>query len=116
MKFSQWLENKKILPIANVEGARKVGDHPWFEYHCFESHESCDAKLWYHSHQQCTILGMAPNDGADIRSQQERMEAGLPLAYRVRFADGYVDDAMEDELYDDPKDFERPDPPSGPNG
>jgi len=100
-----------ILPIADVENALKIGDKKLFEYHCNESHESSDADLWYHSHQQVEILGMDENDGVGIYSQDERYECGHPLAYRVRFADGFEHTAMEDELLDSADDYCRPDPP-----
>ena len=29
----------------------KVGKTFWFEYNCYESPESCDAEIWYRSHQ-----------------------------------------------------------------
>ena len=40
------MQNKIITP----------GTVFFFEYRCWESHESCDAKLWYHSHQKVTVL------------------------------------------------------------
>lgn len=104
-----------LLPIPEgFENTPKVGDRFWFEYHCWESHDSKDAKLWYHSHQQCEVLGMIPNAGVDcdIRSQIERFEIGHQIVYRCRFDDGFEWDVFEDELLDDKSDFERPDPPN----
>lgn len=104
-------DNYPILPIADVENARKVGDRLWFEYHCLESHQSADADLWYHSHQQCEVLGMVINDGYDIWSEAERYDCGHPMCYKVRFDDGFEHTVTEDELLDNQDDFCRPDPP-----
>ena len=90
---------------------RKVGDQVFFEYHCWESDQSSDAELWYHSHQPITIIAFAENDGCDIPAEQERAEAGSPFVYRVQFNDGFEADALEDELLDSPKEYQRPDPP-----
>lgn len=100
-----------LLPIPDVENARYVGQRLWFEYHCWESPKSADAELWYHSHQQCTVLGMVHCDGYDIHSQSERYEAACTIAYRVHFDDGFESDAVEDELLDSQNEFERADPP-----
>lgn len=104
------LDQNRLLPIADVENARKVGDKLWFEYHCNESHDSADAELWYHSHQQCEVLGMVQNDGYDIRSQKIRYDCGHPLCYQVRFDDGLDFCATEDELLNSRDEFFRPDP------
>jgi hypothetical protein len=105
----------ELLPIAQVEGARKVGDRLWFEYHCWESHQSADAELWYHSQQQVEVLGMVRNDGHDIASQELRYELGHPLVYRVRFDDGCEYDATEDELLDGSSSFCCKPPPEKPD-
>ena len=91
------------------------GNRAWFEYHCYEGHDSCDAQLWYHSHQEVTILGEADADGSSKRmpgsAPEERAENGTPRVYRIRFTDGQVFDAAEDELMTDRKGFYRPNPP-----
>ncbi len=94
-----------------LEKERKAGETLWFEYHCWESHKSQDAKLWYHSHQKATVLGIADCDGINIASQEERYEAGMVLCYYVRFEDGFEAVATEDELLDSNSEFWRPDPP-----
>jgi hypothetical protein len=95
----------------------------WFEYHCWESDSSGDAKTWYHSHQQVKILSHDPSDHDCLRPapwSQRSSDGGQPCLYRVQFADGYIADVFEDELLVDPKGYERPDPPKleesyGPN-
>jgi len=73
----------------------------WFEYHCFESHSSSDADLWYHSHQRCTVLGT-------IRSRSDFE------MYAVRFKDGFMHEAGGDELFHSRSEFFRPNPPKPP--
>lgn len=102
---------KQLLTIPDVENACRVGQRLWFEYHCWESHQSADAELWYHSHQECTVLGMVECDGADIFKQSDRYESGCIIVYRVRFDDGQEFDACEDELFENRDNFCRPDPP-----
>jgi hypothetical protein len=94
------------------------GDGAWFEYHCWEDPKSCDANLWYHSHQRVTVLGKADADGWhkgwDGSMMKDRAEAGAPRAYTVRFQDGYERTAGEDELMTSRRGFYRPDPPRPP--
>lgn len=104
----------RILLTPNVENVRFPGQILWFEYHCLESHQSCDAEIWYRSHQQVEVLGVVDNDGYDVFSQQTRFEQGIQLIYRVRFKDGLEWDVFEDELLDDPGNFQRPAPPKKP--
>jgi GNAT superfamily N-acetyltransferase len=94
------------------------GDRAWFEYHCYEGHDSADADLWYHSHQRATVLG--ENDTADGSSKNwpestvdDRNKAGSPRMYRIRFEDGFEKEAFEDELMTSRRDFCRPGPPRG---
>ena len=102
-----------------IEGLRHLGESCLFEYHCFESHESADAQLWYRSHKPVRVLRIAQNDGYDpadasltpTASWNERAEAGTPIVYTVVFADGFKGDAFEDELVDNISEFFRPDPP-----
>jgi hypothetical protein len=48
------------------------------------------------------------------RDEDERAAQGQPAAYQVKFKDGLVDTAMEDELLDSREHFTRPDPPAAP--
>ena len=93
----------------------RPGEEAWFEYHCTESPDSCDANLWYHSHQRVTVVGREQADGWhkgwDGSTMRERGEAGAPRAYRVRFRDGLEHTAGEDELMTSRRGFYRPDPP-----
>ena len=93
----------------------KLGETAWFEYHCWESHDSGDAEVWYRSHQQATIIGL-PEPGTDAyglpgADYAERQEEAFTRFYTVRFADGLEWDVFEDELTTEPGDFYRPDPP-----
>lgn len=84
----------------------------WFEYHCWEDEKSSDAKLWYHSHQQCTIIsGIVGDDNSDL-SFDERCELGMNMVYKAKFDDGFESTVFEDELLDSPEGFCRPDPPN----
>jgi hypothetical protein len=101
-----------------IENLRKRGQILFFEYHCWESHASADAELWYRSHQRVKVLGLAPNDGyypkdkvLPIHSFADRCEAGCPICYKVKFTDGHIGDVFEDELLDSPKEYQRPNPP-----
>ena len=89
--------------------AIKVGEKYWFEYHCWESPESSDAELWYHSHQQCTIVSVE-QEYPDM-TEDERYDAAMLNHYNIRFSDGFVSSAGEDELYKNKKGFYRPNPP-----
>lgn len=71
----------------------------WFEYHCYEGEDSCDAELWHHTHQRVTVLNRIAN--------VDECEVGK--MYRVRFADGFEYGVFSDELVSDPKEFKRPD-------
>jgi hypothetical protein len=100
-----------------VEDLARIGKRYWFEYHCWESHQSGDAEVWYRSHQQCVVLSFA-RIGADgdpcfFSTIQERGEAGHCLTYRVRFDDGLEWTVFEDELMTTRDHFCRPDPPKG---
>lgn len=86
-----------------------VGTRLWFEYHCFESSASCDAELWYRSHQQVDVIEISGEGGGD--NIEERLNNGHPRTYKIRFDDGYIDDAFEDELLVSSNEFVRPDPP-----
>lgn len=88
----------------------EIGETPFFEYHCWESHDSADADLWYRSHQRVTVLGEGDHDGKGM-TFEERCEAGHPKVYRIRFVDGHEGYALDDELMEDSSGFCRPDPP-----
>lgn len=97
-----------------IEDLPNIGKRFWFEYHCWESHESGDAEVWYHSHQQCTVLGFSDCDPCGFSTIEERGDAGACLVYRVRFDDGLEWEAFEDELMSSKDNFCRPDPPAKP--
>ena len=88
----------------------KVGKEFWFEYHCFESPKSCDAEIWYRSHQKVKVLSVSEWSYIDA-TKKERLEDGNPRVYLVEWKDGYQYDVFEDELMDSPEEFESPDPP-----
>jgi hypothetical protein len=90
----------------------RLGDVAWFEYHCWESPESGDAEVWYRSHQRVEILGRNEIEPiSETMSYQERQEECVPWTYEVRFPDGLVWSAWEDELSASRADWHRPDPP-----
>lgn len=102
---------------------RSVGDKVFFEYRCYEGHDSCDAELWYRSHQPVEIISGPLLDGAPPteesmnvfgRTKVERAYSGSPVIYKVRFADGFEYDTTEDELLDSEEEYVRPDPPQKP--
>lgn len=70
----------------------------WFEYHCYEGEDSCDAKLWHHTHQEVIVLHELEN--IDIETGQ---------MYRVKFTDGFEAGVFEDELVESPAEFYRGD-------
>lgn len=74
------------------------GQTAWFEYHCWESVQSADADLWMRSHQRVTVTGWGESDGWELASPDERIEAGMPRVYGVRFEDGHEGTVFEDEL------------------
>jgi hypothetical protein len=85
------------------------GDKAFFEYQCYQGHDSCDANLWYRSHQPVTVLGIEP-DQEEVNLQEpwaapsmdERGEIGLPKYYRIRFPDGLEHTCWESELVESP--------------
>lgn len=111
-QIKESLDKKDRKRAAQQSYHVKIGGTYWFEYHCWESDSSCDAGLWYHSHQQCQVLEM--QEAGFGKDMAERGYNGHSAGYNVRFTDGFEHVAMEDELYTDPKEFERPDPPSSP--
>jgi hypothetical protein len=87
----------------------KVGKEFWFEYHCLESHQSCDAEIWYHSHQKVKVLSVVYWGFDEL---QDRREEGDPRVYSVKFNDGFIADVFEDELMESKDEFYRPEPPN----
>lgn len=86
-----------------------VGKEFWFEYHCFESPKSCDAELWYRTHNKVLVLSIEEHGCGDTKL--ERLLEGCPRVYRVVFEDGFEYDVFEDELMESKEEFERPDAP-----
>jgi hypothetical protein len=86
--------------MLKTDDKRLAHNRRWFEYHCYEGEDSTDAKLWHHTHQQVIILNK-------ITEGVEELEVGK--MYRVRFADGFEYDVLDDELLKTQKDFYRPD-------
>ena len=101
-----------LLETQEQEYRIRVGLKYWFEYHCYEGHDSADANLWYHSHQPVTVLSMEERGSG--RDEKERGENGHPAAYKVRFQDGLIGAVVEDELCLSKDEFFRPDPPKQP--
>jgi DNA-directed RNA polymerase subunit RPC12/RpoP len=86
-----------------------VGKEFWFEYHCFESPKSCDAELWYRTHNKVLVLSIVEPGCGDTKL--ERLLEGCPRVYSVVFEDGFEYDVFEDELMESKENFERPDAP-----
>ena len=87
------------------------GTEIFFEYHCWESHESSDAQLWYRSHQKVTVIECVNAHENGDMSFIERCENGHQLVYKVQFPDGHIGDVFEDELMESEENYERPNPP-----
>ena len=81
-----------------------IGKELWFEYHCWESPESCDAELWYRSHQKVRVLRRGVDDHDEYTEE--------PKVYDVVFKDGFKGTVFADELMNSPKEFYRPNPPN----
>jgi len=86
----------------------KVGKEFWFEYHCLESDVSCDAEIWYRSHQKVKVLKVIEWSHNDI---EDRIDDGYPRTYQVQFVDDFLCEVFEDELMVSPNEFHRPNPP-----
>jgi len=89
------------------------GEKAYFEYHCWESYESQDAPVWLHSHQLVTILLENESDRQReyLPTLAERGEEGMPITYQIKFSDGLIWTAFEDELMTSPVDYEMANPP-----
>ena len=84
------------------------GEWAWFEYHCFQSFNSQDAHLWVRSRQPVQVIGLDDCDVVpELDTFDKRMDAAMPLVYQIKFPDGMVGSAFEDELTTTPADFER---------
>lgn len=92
----------------NIQKDNKVGKYFWFEYHCYESPESCDAEIWYRSHQKVKVLSVSE---WSFDSLQDRINDGQPRVYLVEWEDGFQYDVYEDELFESPNEFYRSSPP-----
>lgn len=95
---------RPVLPPSGDEGLRdswKPGSTAWFEYHCYQGHDSADAALWYRSQQEVTVLGLSPDSETEVADLPvgERLDVGMPMVWRVRFADGREGDVFDDELF-----------------
>lgn len=80
---------------------KDIGRVYWFEYHCLESPGSQDAQLWYRSHRKVEVISQRETDEVE------------PKVYEIKFEDGWIGDAFEDELYVSKRSFNRPKPPEG---
>jgi hypothetical protein len=113
-ELAKSLKGNGIISIKlqgyTIEDVWGIGSKAWFEYHCWESPQSSDAEIWYRSHQQVVIIGVANCDPIAFTTFEERADSGCQLLYRVRFNDGLEWDIFEDELLTNPSQFERPDP------
>ena len=94
-----------------LKEVRKEGESVLFEYHCCESYDSADVELWYRSHSRVTVLDCDNSDDFGNMTFIERVENGCPLIYHIRFKDGHIGAAFEDELLDSEKDYCRTNPP-----
>lgn len=97
---------------VTINDLARIGGRYWFEYHCNESHQSSDARVWYHSHQMCVVLKLAASDDPAFTDFEERADNANQLLYRVQFDDGLEWSVFEDELMDSRDHFCRPDPPA----
>jgi hypothetical protein len=92
----------------NIQKDNKVGKYFWFEYHCYESDDSCDEEIWYRSHQKVKVLSVSEWSFDNL---QDRIDDGQPRVYKVMFNDGLKYDVYEDELMNSTEDFYRLNPP-----
>lgn len=92
----------------------KPGKVYWFEYRCWESDQSADADLWYHSHQEVKVLKMEePGHGQD---EDDRALNSCPAAFKIKFlSDGFTHTGMEDELLESQEEYINQDPPLPPH-
>lgn len=121
MEIRERISNEELAAVIKPDGTaeikgylvqdlRCIGKRYWFEYHCWESHQSGDAEIWYHSHEQCEVVAVV-GETAAYTTLAERAEQGMQMTYKVRFDDGTEHDVFEDELMESRDSFQRPDPP-----
>jgi len=67
----------------------KKGDRIFFEYHCWQSEHSADARLWHHTRQYAAVIGVL---------HYPRVDRDNDPTYEVKFADGHIDEAQVDEV------------------
>jgi len=65
------------------------GDRVFFEYHCEQSNESCDAELWHHTRQWAVVVAVVMYPEVDLE---------LSPMYVICFEDGYQHDVFNDEI------------------
>jgi len=65
----------------------------------FDSNSEIAARLHHRTGQTVTVLSRGEDDG-DEETFADRADSGSLRVYEVRFPDGYVDTAFEDELTD----------------
>ena len=82
------------------------GETAYFEYHCWQSHDSADADLWYRSHQPVSVVAIDRDSNGAGDTLEERSDNGEPRTYHIQFADGHRGAAFEDELLTDPAHFD----------
>ena len=95
--------------LAKQQDYRTIGNTYWFEYHCYEGHDSADAQLWYRSHQKVKVLSLVEKGYG--KTKIERGDNGQPAVDKIQFEDGFIGDAMEDEIMYSTSEFFRPNPP-----
>jgi hypothetical protein len=105
------------IPNANApcDPSSLLGSRFWFEYHCYEGHDSGDAACWYRPHEQITLTAVVSEGGwPEFKSRAARARQGESAVYHARWDDGFEWDVFEDEVLGSPERFFRPDPPSPP--
>jgi len=70
------------------------GDRVFFEYHCLQSDESCDAELWHHTRQWAVVVAVVTHPEVDLE---------LSPMYIIRFEDDYQHDVFNDEVTERPR-------------
>lgn len=75
--------------VSRTRPTFKKGDRVFFEYHCFQSEHSADARLWHHTRQYATVIDVL---------HYPRVDRDNDPTYEVKFADGHIDEAQVDEV------------------
>jgi hypothetical protein len=85
--------------MFNTQRDFEAGDTAVFAYSLPpDASSEISARLAHRSGQPVTVLEREANDAPEGWTFAERMEAGTLWTYVVRFADGHIDTAFEDEL------------------